>query len=300
MTNWNDLRFFIAVARTGTLAGAAKALKVDQTTVGRRLGLLEEALGTRLFTRAAEGFLLTAAGERAFAIARDLDERVGLLEASVHGEDARPEGNVRIAMNEHFSVGFFLERLVRVRDAYPGLTLEVVTEQRSVNLLRREADLAIRIAPRALPEQQGLVVRKLGTIALALYADRGYLDARPPLDLDAKLRGHDVIGYEQEIAEAPPGRWLAEHASQARRVLTVNSLLGAAAAASAGTGLAVLPCMLSAKYPSLVRALPGALATSEAWLLVHPELHATARVRAVVEHVVAEVDGARGLLSGED
>jgi DNA-binding transcriptional LysR family regulator len=215
-----------------------------------------------------------------------LDERVGMIEALVRGQDERVEGSVRIAMNEHVSAGFLLERLVRVRELHPGLELEVTTSNHRVNLLRREADIAIRVAPAALPEQQELVVRKLGSLALALYATRAYLAAHPAIDLASGLAGHEVIFYEQELASAPPGQWLAKNATQARPVLRLNSLLGAAIAAAAGAGLALLPTFLAAAHAGLVRALDEDLASSDVWLLVHPELAETARVRAVVTHIV--------------
>lgn len=300
MLNWNDLRIFVAIARSGTFAGAAKELAVDQTTVSRRLSALEQELGAQLFVKTRDGVTLTSAGKRSLAAAADLDERVGLFETLVRGSDDRVEGVVRVAMNDDFSIGFFLERLVRVRERHPGLRLEIVTSRKSVNILRREADVAIRVAPRALPQQQGLVVRKLGSLALALYATRGYLDAHPAVDVKRRLRGHDVILYEEEIAQAPPGRWLAAHATNAHPVLSVSSLLGAAAAASAGAGLALLPCFMKGKYPALVRATRAHVVESDAWLLVHPELHSTARVRAVVDHIVSEMKGAKPLVRGLD
>lgn len=296
--NWNDLRVFLAIHRAGTLAGAAKQLKIDQTTVGRRLAALEEELGVRLFDRTPDGLSITHAGERMVAEAGDLDERFGAIEAAVRGDDARAEGTVRIATSENLAVGFLLELLLGVREKHPAITLEVVTGTASVNLLRREADIAIRAAPRSLPQQQNLIVRRLGDSGFALYATRGYLDAHPAVAIDEGLRGHDVVLYDDELAGTPPGKWIAETATAARCVLKVNSMIGAATAASTGTALALLPCFMTARFADLVRATAGNVLAADLWLLVHPDLARTARIRAVVDHAVAAFEAAKPLLRG--
>lgn len=296
--NWSDLRVFLAIHRAGTLAGAAKLLKIDQTTVGRRLAALEDDLGVRLFDRTPDGLTITSAGERMVESAGDLDERFGAIEASVRGEDTRAEGVVRIATSENLAVGFLNELLLRVRDAHPGITLEIVTGAGSVNLLRREADIAIRAAPKSLPQQQNLIVRRLGDCGFALYATRAYLDAHPPIAIDRGLEGHDVVLYDDELAPTPPGKWIAETATAARCVVKVNSMLGAAASANASAALALLPCFMTARFPALVRATEGNVLSTDLWLLVHPDLARTARIRAVVEHTVAELEAAKPLLRG--
>lgn len=294
--NWNDLRYFLAIHRAGTLGGAARFLKVDQTTVGRRLTTLEEALGVRLFDRTPDGFELTTAGERVLANTTDLEERLGSMESAVLGGDARPEGTVRIATSENLAVPFLISRFLGVRTAHPGLELEIVTATASVNLLRREADIALRIAPRALPAQQNLVARKVAAITLALHATRAYLDSHPEVNVADGLAGHEVV-LDGELAEAPPGRWITESAHAARTVLRVNSLLGAAAAAATGNVLAFVPCFMTELWPSLERASADGL-DNEVWLLVQPEVLRTARVRTVVDHVVAELDAAKDILRG--
>jgi DNA-binding transcriptional LysR family regulator len=296
--NWNDLRYFLAIHREGSLGGAARTLKVDQTTVGRRLSALEDALAVRLFDRTSDGLSLTIAGERVLRHASDFEERFGSMESVVRGGDARPEGTVRIATSENIAVPFLLERILRVRRTHPGLDLEVVTGSASVNLLRREADLAVRISPRALPAQQNLIARKVADVAITLYATRGYLDAHPPVDLADGLAGHEVVLFDADLADTPPGRWIAENAKAARAVLRVNSFLGAASAASTGTVLALLPCFVTEMWPTLERATASNVMTNEVWLLVQPELLKTARVRTVVDHLVAELEAAKDLLRG--
>lgn len=298
MLNWNDLRYFVAIARAGTLAAAAKELKVDQTTVGRRLAALEETLGAQLFVRTPDGFTLTTAGERAIALANDLDERIGSIEAKVRGTDDRPEGVVRVTTNENFGVGVLLARLLRVRERHPGIQLELLTTLRRVNLLRREADMAVRVAPRAPQDQQELIVRKIGTIGMSLYTTRAYLDAHPPVRPEDGLQDHDVILYEEELGDAPPGQWLAANARAGRPVLKTNSMLAAGLAASVGAGVALVPCMMTEMYPTLERVLPDNVLENHIWLVVHPDLHATARVRAVADHIIDELARIDTLLRG--
>jgi DNA-binding transcriptional LysR family regulator len=296
--NWNDLRYFLAIHRTGSLAGAAKLLKVDQTTVGRRLAALEDALDARLFDRTSDGLSLTAAGERALERASDLDERIGLLEGAVRGGDGRPEGTVRVATSENLAVPFFAERIMRVRKTYPGLNLELVTSSAFINLLRREADIAVRAAPRVLPDQQNLIVRKVAEIGLALYASRAYLDSHPPVVVADGLAGHDIVLLDGDLAETVAGRWIAEAGKAARPVLRVNSFLNAASAAAVGGALALVPCFATALWPSLVRATADNALTNELWILVVPDLLKTARVRAVYDHIVWALEVERDLLMG--
>lgn len=132
-------------------------------------------------------------------------------------------------------------------------------------------------------------MRRLGTIAMTLFATRAYLDARPPVAIADGLAGHDVIAYGDELAEAPPGRFFASVATKARPVLVTSSILGAAVAAASGAGLALLPWYLAARHPAFERAASENLVDNDLWLLAHPDLESAARVRAVIDHIVTEL-----------
>ena len=291
--DWNDLRFFLAATRAGSLSGAARLLGVDQTTVGRRLAALEVALAARLFDRAPGGLSLTAAGERLVEGAQRVEEAAVDAEARVAGEDRRLTGEVRLATSETLAAGIFAELIAPLRTRQPGIVIDLVTGIGHVNLLRRDADLAVRIGR---PTQPNLVARKLADLGWALYATADYLRGRPPLWAE-RVAGHAFIGYGDELANLPVARWIVERGGDV--VLRTNSILSAASAATAGWGVAPLPCFVAQTRPSLVRALDENIWSAEVWLAVHPELERTARVRAVMDLVTELVEGQREMLRGD-
>jgi DNA-binding transcriptional LysR family regulator len=282
--DWNDLKYFLACARAGSLSKAGRSLKVDQTTVSRRLTALETAIGASLFDRSAPRTLLTAQGEALFEAAERLEQSALEIGRIASGSDARLEGVVRVAASETLSVAFLAGQLARFQEAHPGIQLELVTGVVSSNLLKREADLAVRAGAR--PTQRSLIARKLGRHPFHLYASEAYRAARPKAGRAGPLDGHDLIGYCDELSQIPPVQWIEQHANGARVVMRTNSLLSAAEAAFGGSGVAALPAFLGErKGLVLVRKEP--IAYNEMWLVVHPELQHTGRVRAVIEHLTA-------------
>jgi DNA-binding transcriptional LysR family regulator len=292
--DWNDLRYFLACARSGSLAAAGRSLKVDQTTVGRRLGTLEEALGARLFDRTAEGFTLTAIGQRLLETAQTVEQATIDLERLATGADARLEGIVRIATSETLSATFLATELVALHDAHPGIEVQLVTGTTSLNLLKREADVALRVGPR--PTHQSLVVRRLGTIAWGIFGTAEYLMRHPPIGPGVRFDGHDLVMLDDELAQIPPARWLAERAAGARIPLRTNSILTAAAAARGGWGLAALPSFFRGGLPELLLVHPELITPIDVWLIVHPDLQHTGRVRATLDHLAQAIQRA-GVLS---
>ncbi len=267
--DWDDLRYFLAVHREGTLAAAGRKVGVDQTTVGRRLAVLEDRLG-RLFDRTPEGFSLTAIGERMVPAAEALERAAHDVELAAAGPDTSLDGTVRIATSEAIGVGWLARELATLHSAHPGIDVELVTGTVSLNLLRREADLALRPGPR--PTQQSLLARKLGEVRLWLYGARG-------------VRDREVILYGEEMQQTPPARALADHAGERRASIVCNSILVAAELCASGWGAAALPQWIGDERPSLRRLSRAPIATLDLWLIVHPALSRSARVRAVIDHV---------------
>jgi DNA-binding transcriptional LysR family regulator len=294
--DWNDLRYFLAIQRAGTLAGAARTLKVDQTTVGRRLRALEESLDARLFDRTDEGFSLTAAGERILGLAHEIEEQMSEVALRVAGENRRAEGTVRLATSEVVAFGFLLKHLVGLRKRHPGIVLELVTGSTAVNLSRREADLALRFGAASVT-QPNVLVRKLPEVPWALYATKKYLEERGAVRIGDGLAGHDVIAFDEELQGIPPARWMAENATAARRVLIANGILAMARATAAGFGVAALPCFLGTEH-KVERATEGNIVSAGAWLVVHPDMARTARVRAVMDFLVEIFHQQRAHLEG--
>jgi DNA-binding transcriptional LysR family regulator len=289
--DWDDLKYFLACWRTGSLAKAGRTLHVDQTTAGRRLAALEESLGARLFEHAARRMVLTPAGESLLEIAQGVEQGAIDLGRRASGADARVEGLVRVATSETLAVTFLARQLSSLHAAHPKIELEIVTGAASLNLLRREADLALRAGPK--PTQQSLIVRKLGRTGFGLFASEEYRKRRPRAGRKGPLDGHELVGYCDELAGIPPVRWLEEHGAGSRVALRTNSLLTAAEAARGGWGIAALPVFLGTAWPGLARFGRAEAGSSDFWLVVHPDLQHTGRVRAVIEHLVAVMEAMR-------
>ena len=205
--DWNDLRYFLAIHREGTLAGAARNLRVQHSTVGRRLEMLEAALGASLFAR-TPGRLPAHRGRDRGSLARR-GCRAGAGGDRAPGGRARQriEGVVRLTASEAFS-GFLVRRLAELQTRHPGLMVEILSGNRSFDLSRGEADLALRITNTTQPE---LICKRIGDAGWSLYAAEGYLARRgvPPVP---DLAGHDVIGFDESMAQVPGALWLKEHA----------------------------------------------------------------------------------------
>jgi DNA-binding transcriptional LysR family regulator len=298
VSDWGDLRYFLAVFRARTLAAAGKQLRVEATTVGRRVTALERDLEARLFDRTPQGFVLTEAGERVLDHAIEMEAQVAAVERKVSGDKGKLAGGVRLATSENLSVGFLASRLQPFLDAHPTVLLDVETGTQAVDLLRREADLALRVGPRVRPEQQSLIARKLASVGLGLYASSGYLARRGHPSTKDGCAGHRVIGYCGELAEVGPSRWLRDHAHAATVALRANSMIGAARAVASGAGLGLLPCFVGDIEPGLERAIAEPVLTNDLWLVVHPELRDVARVRVLYDFLVELVRRESATLSG--
>jgi DNA-binding transcriptional LysR family regulator len=284
--DWNDLKYFLSCSRAGTLAGAGRLLKVDETTVGRRLAALEDALGARLFDRTSDGFVLTSTGERLLETAQTIETATLDLECKATGADVKLEGVVRIATTETLGVMFLARHLAPLGAAHPGIVVEMVSGLATTNLLKRDADVAVRVG--AMPTQQSLLVRRLGAFGWGLYASRAHAKPRRKAGR-VSLDGRPLIGYCEELAVSPGGRWLEQHARGAKVVFRANSILMAAQAARGGWGVAILPTFVGDPESDLVRLSPEPLCPVNLWLAVHADLQRNARVRAVIDHLVCAV-----------
>jgi DNA-binding transcriptional LysR family regulator len=295
--DWNDLRYFLAIARAGTLAGAARELRVEHTTVGRRLSAIETALGARLFTRGPDGFTLTDAGTEILPLAEEVAARIERIERCASGADARIEGTVRLTTSESMG-GYIVPRLRALRERHSALIVEVLSGNRAFDLMRGEADLAIRVRDVAEPELE-LVARTLVRAAWSLYASPSYVDRKGALEDPACLRGHDVVGFDPSLGASPGGQWIASHGAGASIVLRANSIVAALNAAIFGMGIAALPCFVADPERALVRLTTDVIGTRNVLLVVHPDLARVARVRAVMDYFVDVFERDAPLWRGE-
>jgi DNA-binding transcriptional LysR family regulator len=292
--DWNDLRYFLAVRRAGSLAGAARALKVEHSTVSRRLAALEDALGAKLFLRGPDGFTSTPAGDKLATHAESMEAAATAIDRQVTGGDERVDGTVRLTTSEVFS-GFVVKRLGALRARHPDLVVEVLSGNQAFDLARGEADVALRIMATSDPE---LLVRKLVDCGWAMYAARGYVEQRGLPASPEDLAGHDIIGFDDTLAKVPGALWLEAHGAGARVVLRGNSIMAVLNACLAGLGVTVLPCFLGDVEPTLARLAPKHLGTRPMYLVVHPDRARVARVRVVMDFVAEIMSAEAQLLNG--
>ncbi|MDF3856108.1 LysR family transcriptional regulator [Paracoccus pantotrophus] len=287
--DWDDLRLFLAVARAGSLSGAARVLGVTHSTVFRRIGAFEQRMGVRLFDRLPGGYALTTAGEEMRDSVLRIEEEVAALAMKVTGQDQRPSGMIRITATDLLAVGVLPRHIAAFRTQWPGIEIEVVVADTVLDLTRREADVALRLGN---PGQETLVGRRVGRLAFAVYVAPG-----PYAREQGDPTHGDWIGYG--AAHGPLSRSLARWWPQMRQVYRTNSIIAAHAAAQAGVGLAALPCVVADCDPALVRAasLPEDFML-DLWILTHEDLRHTARVRIFVDFMAAALAADADLLEG--
>jgi DNA-binding transcriptional LysR family regulator len=289
--DWGHLRFFLALARGGSLSRAAKALGVDRNTVARRVAALEEELGLPLYERGPQGWIRTSAGEELAALASRVEEDVLALARHADARDPAVAGTVRLTTTSYMAATLLAPAVPRLRERHPSLVLEIAVDQRPFDLTRREADLAVRMGR---PRSTGLVTRKLSDVAFGLYAAPSYLGGRRTVDFAADA----FSGFEESLAGSPQERWLARQAPARRVVFRCNSTAALHAAARAGVGVAVLPCFIADADPGLARLEGPTPDGHELWLLVHGDLRRTPRVRAVIEWIDGLVRDSGDRLAG--
>jgi DNA-binding transcriptional LysR family regulator len=277
--DWNDARYFLAIARGRSLSAAGRTLQVQQSTVGRRLAALESSLGARLFDRTPGGYLPTQAGEALLTHAERMEDEALSAERVLLGREGRIAGVVRLTAPQAFGNDCVVPMLARLHAEQPEILVELVADNANLSLTKREADLALRFGR---PRQPLLVVRRLAEVATGIYASRAYLGRRGrPRASD--LDGHDVVDYDDTYLQKQTVGWYRQAMRGARCVFRVNGSHGILAAVRAGMGLGPLPCWLGDHSDGIERVLPAVEKVDELWVVLHRDLRHVARVRTVVE-----------------
>jgi DNA-binding transcriptional LysR family regulator len=291
--NWDDLRFVLALSRAGSLARAARELRVDHSTVGRRIEAIEADLGVRLFTRTTTGYVITAEAERLLPGIRNVEEAVLAIERGAHAQHDAVEGVVRVTSGETFGARYLAPRLVAFGRAHPGLTLELIAGGEVLDLARREADIAVRFFRSA---HESLVVRRVAELGHALYASEAYLALRP-VSTPEELRDHPIFTAAPglNVVEAA---WVERLTGGARPAFVTNMTIALVEAARSGAGLAVLPRYLGDTDPALRRVPMPDEPRESIWITVHRDLQQARRVRAVLDFLNECLEKDRGLLLG--
>ena len=297
MPDWDDLRSFLAIARHRTLSAAARAMGVQQPTMGRRLAALEQRLGTRLLQRTPDGFVLTREGEAALSHVERIEAEALAVAREVAGADVRLEGTIRLTTVETLAAFVLSPVLAQFRRTHKLVELEVVVNARSLSLLKREADVALRLARF---EQADIVSRRVGRIGYGLYAARSYLELRGLPDWSRGAAGHDVVMTEQDYLHTPEMAWLRVVMPEARVSLASNSRLVQLHATLGGMGLACLANFVADDQPGLVRLDTPINAPPppkrDLWLGTHADLRHTPRIREFMDAVAAGLKAASGRL----
>lgn len=277
--DWDDIRVFLAIARTGTLGGAAKAVGQTQPTLGRRLRAFEERLGQSLFQRTHNGFVLTDEGAAVLTYAERMEEDAFGFTRTLSSSGALLTGLLRVSSSDWFGQHVLTPVFARFLEKYPGVSLELVTDARLYSLARREADLVFRITPF---DETDVVQRRLMRVEYALY---GHQNLPAPQAGDGQ--GQAVISMDTAFSDLPDVRWLKRLLPQARQVFGSNNRGVQARMCAEGRGFAVLPCPLGDSLPELRRidlgeAVPG----RDVWLGYHQDLCRLARLRALLDVVI--------------
>lgn len=294
--DWNNLRAFLAVARTGRLTVAAARLGADHATISRRVTALEGSLRARLFDRSPTGYALTPHGESLMPRAEAMESLALAAQAEVGESDMRVTGAVRIGAPEGFGSYFLAPRMAALADRHPELEIQLVAIPGLVSLSKREADIAVTLSP---PREGRLLTRKLTDYRLSLYGAPAYLDARPPITSRADLGDHRFIGYIEDLLYAPELDYMEAPDVEIHVRLKSSNLIAQLQAALAGAGLCVLPDFIAADHPGLRRVLPDLVGLERSlWLVTHQDLKALARIRAVTDFMVEQVKGARPAFLG--
>ena len=288
--NWDDLRFFLRAAQKETLAGAARSMGVEHTTIGRRLSALERALGAPLVLRGPEGLTLTPLGERILPLATEVERAVAAtLDAAVSQRE-----RVRLSIPQALTC-IFAESLAQLRLDHPGIAVEVIGANRPPDLKRGGIDLAVVVRP---VEDEDLVQRSLGPVGWSLYAAEKYLArCQQPVD-PHDLSGHEIVALASDSTVSPAAKWLAKHAGSATVVSRSNASAALVDATVAGAGLALLPCFLAEDEPTLRRLTPEVLTSHPIWLVYRREVRIAQPVRTVVRFVVDVIREKADVLRG--
>ena len=287
--NWDDARVFLAVCRESTLRGAARVLGVDQATVGRRVTALEKSLSATLFLRTSEGYALTAVGEAALQAVEKMEVSALELQRQIQGLDDRLTGTVRVSTTDSLAIDFLIPAIARLHDKHPDVQVQLDASPLMISLAKREADIAVR---NARPDNPDLIARRIARWPVGLFASQGYVDAHGAPEPGSAFEGHDLVVYQPYLAGNKEMTLVSEPVTRGRIVSSLGSGLLVRRSIAAGIGLGEIPVYMGERdglvrlWPERTRPVPY-----DVWLVTHADLRHTARVRAVIDEIVAGFSG---------
>lgn len=281
--DWDNIRYFIAAARTHSLSAASRALDSNQPTVGRHIDALEAQLGLRLFQRHSTGLTLTEEGQRLLASAELMEEGAADMLRASQWDASALTGTVRIAAPEGLGVSVLTPSLPALYKQHPLLDIVLEPSVSSADLKRGQADIALRLYR---PTSVDLVSRRLCEMGFGLYASTKYLENNGAPESIDSLHKHAFIAYGDELKSQEENSWLEELMGRGRCLFRSDNTLARLSAVSAGVGIGVMPHLLMVRQPNCVQILPQYEAPSRTiWLVVHGDLRHVARIRVVMDFI---------------
>ena len=286
MLDWNDLRYFLSVARTGSTLAASKQMKVSQSTVSRRITAFEEDIGVKLFVRKPSGYELTPRGESVLPAAESVEAAILSFSDGIEAESRRLAGTVRLTTVESAANAWVIPAVGLLRDRYPEIRVEIMTSDQYLDLARGEADIAIRFGPK--PTQETLIVRHLIDMLESFYASEQLVaQYGMPQDI-ADMARYPLVSSMDD--ESMTSRWVAEQvpgAEIAQRASTLSSII---ASVQSGLGASILPCLMGDDIQGLVRLMPPIEElTTPGWMVTTDEARRQPHIRAVIDFVVEQI-----------
>ncbi|PKH33087.1 LysR family transcriptional regulator [Pseudomonas sp. 43NM1] len=287
--NWDDARVFLAVCRESTLRGAARVLGVDQATVGRRVTALEKSLSATLFLRTSEGYALTAVGEAALHAVEKMELSALELQRQIQGLDDRLTGIVRVSTTDSLAIDFLIPAIARLHRKHPDVRVQLDASTQMISLAKREADIAVR---NARPDNPDLIARRIARWPVGLFASQEYLDAHGVPAPGSAFEGHDLVVYQPYLAGNKELTLVSEPLTRGRIVSSLGSGLLVRRSIAAGIGIGEIPAYMGERdglvrlWPERTRPVPY-----DVWLVTHADLRHTARVRVVIDEIVAGFNG---------
>lgn len=296
--DWGDLRFALEVARSGSALAASRTLGVNQTTVIRRIAQIESDLGERLFERQRSGYRPTEAGRKVVGTAERVEAEILVLVRQIEAEQRTVTGVVRVTTSETLANKLLTPAAARFQERHVGVAIQLVSDDRRLDIARGEADIAIRAGSR--PEGAGIVARRMPDTHWTLYCSRAYAERNGYPTAREAIAEHSVIGMEGHMASLPQPIWLAESAPNVAPRIRSNSLSNMVANLRAGLGVGMLPVFIGDDEPDLMRCIPRIPELySELWLIVREEIKDAPHVRAVSDFLAEFIKAERPRLTGE-
>jgi DNA-binding transcriptional LysR family regulator len=282
--DWDNVRFFLAAARAGSLNAAAKSIGASQPTMSRRIAALEANVGAALFDRHRDGLALTDTGRAIMERALALEEAALALDRKILAQSEGIAGTVRVTATEGIGALWLTPRLRALADRHRDLQLEILLDNAPVNLLRREADIALRLSR---PSKPDLIARKVGELNFSLFASRGYCAEHGEPTSLGDLARHSLVDVTLRQA-APDQAWHRILDGEPRIAFNTNSTHAQLAAVRAGYGISLLPSYVGSYFDDIVAVVPEAhWRRGELWLVAHTDLRTSPRIRLVYDAIVA-------------